>query len=58
MAVALFKKWSRKDLDELLRLMRMLADGMTRQAASPGIDTPYGMNRETREASGSSLLSR
>jgi DNA-binding MarR family transcriptional regulator len=28
MALILFKDWSRKDFDELLRLMRMLADGM------------------------------
>ncbi len=28
MALALFKDWSRGDFDELLRLMRRLADGM------------------------------
>ncbi len=33
MAVALFRNWSRRDFDELNRLMRMLADGMS--AGSP-----------------------
>ena len=33
MALALFRNWSREDFDELIRLMRMLADGMN--ASSP-----------------------
>lgn len=32
MALALFRNWSREDYDELLRLMRMLADGMSAEA--------------------------
>jgi DNA-binding MarR family transcriptional regulator len=32
MALALFRNWSREDYDELLRLMRMLADGMSGEA--------------------------
>ncbi len=28
MAVAMFRHWTRRDIDELARLMRMLADGM------------------------------
>ena len=30
MALVLFADWSRQDFDELVRLLRMLADGMTR----------------------------
>jgi len=33
MALALFADWSRQDFDELVRLLRMLADGMTGVAA-------------------------
>ena len=29
MALAMFEKWSREDIDELTRLLRMLADGMS-----------------------------
>lgn len=29
MALALFRKWSASDFDELVRLMRMLADGLS-----------------------------
>jgi len=28
MVLALFKDWSREDFDQLIRLMRMLADGL------------------------------
>lgn len=31
MALALFRDWSREDFDELIRLMRMFADGMSGQ---------------------------
>jgi len=34
MALTLFRDWSRDDFDQLIRLMRMLADGMS-AAASP-----------------------
>lgn len=34
MALGLFRDWSRGDFDELIRLMRMLADGM-REAPAP-----------------------
>jgi DNA-binding MarR family transcriptional regulator len=34
MALNLFRDWSREDFDELIRLMRMLADGMSEQPAT------------------------
>ena len=34
MAVTLFKRWSRDDFDQLLRLMRMLADGLNETRAA------------------------
>ena len=33
MAVALFREWSRRDFDDLARLLRMLADGMNDAAS-------------------------
>ncbi|NMG41028.1 MarR family transcriptional regulator [Chelativorans sp. ZYF759] len=33
MALTLFRNWSREDFDELIRLMRMLADGMSANPA-------------------------
>jgi DNA-binding MarR family transcriptional regulator len=33
MALTLFRDWPREDFDELIRLMRMFADGMSRQPA-------------------------
>lgn len=34
MALALFRDWPREDFDELIRLMRMFADGMSGQPAT------------------------
>ena len=34
MALTLFRDWPREDFDELIRLMRMLADGMSGQPAT------------------------
>jgi hypothetical protein len=36
MALTLFREWSRNDSDELLRLMRMLADGLNETPAAVG----------------------
>lgn len=49
MAVTLFRTWSREDFDEMVRLLRMLADGLNeglmelptcRQALDEGLETP------------------
>jgi DNA-binding MarR family transcriptional regulator len=40
MALTLFREWSRSDFDELLRLMRMLADGMNETSAVRGAGPP------------------
>ncbi|WP_244624445.1 MarR family winged helix-turn-helix transcriptional regulator [Sphingomonas sp. So64.6b] len=39
MALALFQDWSRSDFDELLRLMRMLADGFSAAPAAIAAST-------------------
>jgi DNA-binding MarR family transcriptional regulator len=36
MALTLFRQWSRNDFDQLLRLMRMLADGLNETPAAVG----------------------
>ena len=51
MGVALFRSWSRNDFDELLRLVRMLAHGMTE--ARPHRLT--GANRVTKSPAGAAV---
>ena len=36
MALALFRDWDRSDFDELVRLMRMLADGLSKEPTATG----------------------
>lgn len=36
MALALFREWDRSDFDELVRLMRMLADGLSKEPTATG----------------------